>query len=97
MLAATDTFVNVIARAGAGGHDLDAESDGIGRHHFDVTDSNYGRPSRRRGPPARHTSWATPPIRARRPLFADATNGDFHEILGSPTINAGVNDAANGT
>jgi hypothetical protein len=31
------------------------------------------------------------------PVFVDATAGDFHEVSGSPTVDAGVNDAANGT
>jgi hypothetical protein len=31
------------------------------------------------------------------PLFVNAAAGDFHQAVGSPTIDAGVNNAANGT
>jgi hypothetical protein len=31
------------------------------------------------------------------PLFVNAATGDFHQAVGSPTIEAGINDAANGT
>jgi hypothetical protein len=30
------------------------------------------------------------------PLFVDASGGDFHQAVGGPTIDAGINDAANG-
>ena len=31
------------------------------------------------------------------PVFADAAGGDFHQRFGSPTVDAGLNDPANGT
>jgi hypothetical protein len=47
--------------------------------------------------PATVTDPATGSNQTMLPLFVNAMAGDFHEAVGSPTIDAGINDPANGT
>jgi hypothetical protein len=47
--------------------------------------------------PATVTDPATGANQTMLPLFVNAMAGDFHEAAGSPTIDAGIDDPANGT
>lgn len=95
---ATDTLVNVIARSGAGGRDLEANSDSTATININVSYSNYATTLKAgTGAPSMTLINAGPGNQAGSPSFVSAGTGDFHEASGSPTIDAGVNDPANGT
>jgi hypothetical protein len=94
----TDTLVNVILRSASGGIDINAESDGNGSITVDVTHSNYETTATTgAGAPDKTIIAGDATNQTATPLFVDAAAGDFHEAAGSPTIDAGINDAANGT
>jgi hypothetical protein len=90
---ATDTLVNVIARAGAGGVDLVANSDGTADVTIAASYSNYATTDTT-GSGAQVNGDAT--NQTATPAFVDASTGNLHEAAGSPTIDAGIDDAANG-
>jgi hypothetical protein len=94
----TDTFVNVIARGGTGGAGIRArEEDGIDLT-ANVDHSNYSSADTTGTVDGTKTHLNLDASnQTAAPLFADATGGDFHQLGGSPTIDRGVNDAANGT
>jgi hypothetical protein len=98
-LTGLDTLVNVIARGGSG-VDLEANSDGTATSTINVSYSNYD-PAKTSltgtGAPSMTTINNQGNNQSALPLFVDATGGDFHEAAGSPTINAGINNAANGS
>ena len=94
--AATDTLRNVIARSAPGGHDILASSDGTATMTFDVTFSNYATTFKGQTPSKDFINGdATDQTAA--PVFVNAAAGNFREKAGSPTIDKGVNAAANGT
>jgi hypothetical protein len=85
------TMINTIARADATGFDVRAieqtEPDSVTISH-----SNYVTTSATGG--ATITDDGT--SQTATPLFAAPLSGDYHELSGSPTIDAGISDAANG-
>jgi hypothetical protein len=88
------TVVNSIL--GGGDRDVATHESGTGAIKATLSYSNYD--------PARVSEGSNTLItngghnQAAVPLFADAPNGDFHQVAGSPTIDAGsTDDAHNGT
>ncbi len=95
--AATDTLVNVIARSGGSGHDLEANSDNSADMTFDVKYSNYATTvTTGTGSPGKTHINGDATDQSTPPLFVNPAAGDFHEAPGSPTIDHGINDSANG-
>jgi hypothetical protein len=93
----TNTVVNVIARTSAtNGVDLEVTSDGSVDHNVNLSYSNFDT-TRTSGTASMVHVNSDSTNQSDPPLFVDATNGDFHEQSGSPTIDAGVNDAQNGS
>jgi hypothetical protein len=88
----TVTASNVIARGGS--HDVVA-AQFSGALTINLDHSNYAVISAGAGTTITAAGTATNQTAA--PLFADAAGGDFHQVPGSPTIDAGVDSAANGT
>jgi hypothetical protein len=91
---ATDvSATNVIAHGAF--RDLDAFQVNDASVTLALDHSNYATVQSESGtsitPPATATNQATPPV------FADAASDDFHEAPGSPTIEAGANEEANGS
>jgi hypothetical protein len=82
----TTTAVNVIAHGTA--HDLDVAATG-GSATLNIDHSNYATAT---GTTINSTNQQMAP-----PLFVNAAAGDFREAAGSPTIDAGVTDPANGS
>lgn len=96
--AATDTLINVIARSRPTGHDIDVSSDGTADMTVDAEHSNFATSTMSDvGAPAKTHLVTDATDQSDAPLFVDAAHGDFHQALGSPTIDAGVDDVANGT
>lgn len=94
--AVTTTLVNVIARSKK--RDLAAESDGTADMTISATSSSYKTTILRGdGAPAQTHIVGDATNQIDAPLFVNAAQGDFHQAPGSPTIDAGVDDAANGT
>jgi hypothetical protein len=60
------------------------------------THSNYATVSGEMAPLATITAAGTNGNQTAPPAFVDATGGDFREVAGSPTIDAGLTEAANG-
>ncbi len=92
-------MTNVIAHGGAGttGYDVVAQNDSsVGsKATVNASYSNFATSNTTIGTGENHingdaTNQASPP------LFADAANRDFHQLAGSPTVDAGVDSAANG-
>ena len=89
--------MNVIARSGPTGVDLELNSDGAVIGNINVSHSNYATT----GMTGAGASALTHIIgdatdQSTPPAFVNAAAGDFHQVAGSPTIDAGVNDPANG-
>jgi hypothetical protein len=80
---------NTIAVNSAGGHDVSASLHGI----IYLTHSDYASPT---GAGAVSSTSEGGNVKAP-PLFANAAAGDFRELVGSPTIDAGLNQPADGT
>jgi hypothetical protein len=96
--AATDTVVNVIARSTAGGPDLEVTSDGNVSMTINVSYSNYLTTRMNgAGAPAQTLVNGGATNQTAAPVFVDPANGNFHEAGGSPTIDGGLNDPANGS
>ncbi len=92
--AVVNTLTNVIARSG-GGQDLIGESqDGVSLT-INVTYSSYATVTER-GDTSRVVINGASTNQAAPPLFVNPAAGDFHQAPGSPTVDAGVTDAANG-
>jgi hypothetical protein len=79
---------NTIAVNSAGGHDVSASPLGI----IYITHSDYASPT---GAAVSSTSEGGN-VKAP-PLFVNAAAGDFRELVGSPTIDAGLNQPVDGT
>jgi hypothetical protein len=94
----TDTFVNVIARGGTGGSGIKVTEEDAVDLTLNVDHSNYSSVDVAAGSDLTKTHVNLDSTnQTAAPVFVDAANGDFHEALGSPTIDKGVNDAANGS
>jgi hypothetical protein len=78
---------NTIAVNLAGGHDVSASLHGI----IYMTHSDYASPTGAVSSTSEGGNVKAPP------LFANAAAGDFRELVGSPTIDAGLNESADGT
>jgi hypothetical protein len=84
--------VNVIAR---GTLDDARATDAGGVATITFSHSNYAVPTHTGGG-ASITPVGTSGNQAAAPLFANAASGDFHELAGSPTIDAGISDPSIG-
>lgn len=84
---------NVIALNGAGGPDALVDGNGTaGSSTLTFDHSNYRTVNTTQG----GTLVDTGGHQTELPLFANATGGDFSELAGSPTIDAGATDPLNG-
>jgi hypothetical protein len=87
----------VIAEGAAA--DVSAHADGTSSAVGDLDHSNYATRSASADPGG--TATVTDPTTANNqtssPVFADASNGDFHQQASSPTIDEGALDASSGT
>jgi hypothetical protein len=89
--AGNDELVNVIARGGAGGHDLTAESDNTADATIHATYSNFANTfTTGSGSPAKTHITVDSTDQNAAPVFVNAPGGDFHEVAASPTVNAGL-------
>ena len=102
----TVTATNVIAQAtndppeDPGISDIEASADGAGSTTVVTLDhSNYDdfRQLSTNGGAATITPNTTNGNQGAVPLLANPATGDFHQLLGSPTIDAGIVDPANGS
>lgn len=87
------TATNVIAHGAF--KDLDAYRFGSAGVSFELNHSNYATTLAEPGTTITAAGSATNQVAA--PLFVDAASDDFHEAPGSPTIGAGITEAANGS
>jgi hypothetical protein len=71
-----------------------AEASGGGNVDIDAIDSSYSHPAME--PDTTITPEGTEGNQTAAPLLVDPEHGDFHELAGSPTIDAGLEGAANG-
>jgi hypothetical protein len=100
---ATVTATNVIARHnGSSGSDVSAIAGSTNSDiNISLTNSNYATRETTLCPTLPCTATVTDPTannnQTTAPVFANAAGGDFHQATGSPTVNAGANDAQNGS
>jgi hypothetical protein len=88
---------NVVARA-LNHPDIELDN-GSGKEavtEVKLTNSNYATVSGEAAPLATITAPGTNGNQTDAPVFVDAAGGDFREVAGSPTIDAGLTEAANG-
>jgi len=85
-----------IVRGGAGFADLRAETDGAGSTSTTVNLANSNYASTSTGTTSTITAAGSPTNQTAAPGFVNASAGDFHQIVGSPTINAGAVDSFSG-
>jgi hypothetical protein len=85
---------NTIVHSASIGHDIEAQVL-AGSIDFTLDHSNYASLNTKGG--ATVTTPASATNQTAPPLFVNAGTGDFREAADSPTIDAGVNEAANGT
>jgi hypothetical protein len=86
------TATNVIAQGGTA--DIHAETDAVAGADADVVldHSNFQTMLEEGDPAATITDPGTGTNQIAEPLFVDAAAGDFHQLAGSPTRNAGTAD-----
>jgi hypothetical protein len=84
---------NVIAQAGSGVGAVNPG--GAGTHATLTIDHSYFNGNPVAAPMTGATVTVTNPVKVT-PLLRDTAHGDFHELAGSPTIDAGIDDPANG-
>lgn len=92
----TIAATNVITRGG--GHDVFIENGGGATSHASVAlkNSNFAT-VKEQGSNATVTTPGTNGNQTAAPTFVEAAGGNFAETAGSPTVDAGVTEAANGT
>ncbi len=93
---AEPAVINSIIRGNGGGDVVAIAPAAAGSHtHVTLDHSNYATAAL--GP---NDTTITPPgsgtNQTAAPQFVNPAGADYHQLLGSPTIDAGVNDAANG-
>lgn len=86
------TAVNTIIRGGL--RDIEALQSSTGTVTVSLNHSNYASVKSEGGATVTAPGSGTNQVAA--PLFANAAGNDFAELSGSPTIDAGVNETANG-
>jgi hypothetical protein len=84
--ARTVSATNVITRGTS--NDVRTDTSGGGTATVTLTNSNYATPNNSGG--GSITPVGTNGNQTAAPLFANAAGGDFHELAGSPTIDAGI-------
>jgi hypothetical protein len=86
----TDTFINTIARGGtAGGPGIEANSDGTADITVNLSYSNGTVTTAGSGSPT-HTHVGTDATdQTSTPKFVDTSNGNFHELASSATVDSG--------
>ena len=95
--SATDNLVNVIARGGSGGAGIVASEQDDVDFTLNVDHSNFSAVDEDPGNDDTKTHINLTSNQIDEPSFANAANGDFHQVAGSPSIDKGTNSVANGT
>ena len=90
-------LVNVIARGGLTGGDLNGQSDGVQSVTFNLDHSSWLTRVTGGGTPDKFVFADQGGNVSAAPLLVAPGSGDFHQAQGSPTIDRGRADAANGT
>jgi hypothetical protein len=86
---------SVIAKGGT--KDVYAAADATSTANVTLDHSNYATESHTGAGTVSVTAPGTGSNQTAPPVFTDAANGDFHQLLGSPTIDAGVVDGSSGS
>ena len=91
----TVTAVNTIVDGGL--HDVETSAPNVGdTARVNLTNSNFSSIQESGAGDRAITFFGANGNQSGPPLFVDAANGDFHQTPNSPTIDAGLTDAANG-